>query len=196
MSDNTENLPSFQTRRKAPDLLPPTTAETFSKNTDDGSHLDAIRMPDLEDQGHDPDAPITLDEDGNPIDDAPPQQITQEAFWVVFQTAFNLPGQMVPMLAPMGITPEQEQPARAASDATYSLLEIYYPSALMPQSETLAHVLVAAPFFIAKVMVVREIIRASRAKPVPQPEEKRQDQPAKAPEKPANDWHLEGQASQ
>lgn len=197
----TENLPTFQTSRNKSN--PPSESETpttSSNSSDDGAHLDQIKMPDLEDEGPDPDAPIQIGEDGEPIDDAPPEQITREAFWVVFQTAFNLPGQILPDLRPMGIQPHEVGGAQAASDAVYSLLEIYYPSALMPQSETMAHLMVAAPFFIGKAMVVREIIRAKKAKPVQQeqPAPKPESKPAPEPDdmQPKGDsWHLPGQAA-
>lgn len=198
-----ENLPTFQTSRSK-SSPPPSESETpttSSNNSDDGAHLDQIKMPDLEDEGADPDAPIQIGEDGEPIDDAPPEQITREAFWVVFQTAFNLPGQILPDLRPMGIQPHEVGGAQAASDAVYSLLEIYYPSALMPQSETMAHLMIAAPFFIGKAMVVREIIRAKKAKPVkqeqeaqPKPEKRQPPEPDDMQQK-GGDWHLPGQAA-
>ena len=150
-------------------------------------------MPDLDDAGHDPDAPIAVDEEGQPLDDGPPEQITKEAFWVVFQTAFNMPGMILSDLKPMGIQPGEESGARAASDATYSLLEIYFPSALMPQSETLAHILIAGPFFVGKAMVVREIIRSMKAKPIPQgkPNPSKNEPAQDAPK--GDNWHLPGQ---
>lgn len=198
----TENLPTFQTSRNKnqPTEDASETPTTSSSSSDDGSHLDNLKMPDLENEGHDPDAPFVVGEDGEPVDDAPPEQITREAFWVVFQTAFNLPGQILPDLRPMGIAPAETDAAQAASDAVYSLLEIYYPSALMPQSETMAHLMVAAPFFIGKAMVVREIIRAKKAKPVQQepPAQKREAKPAAEPDDmqaKGDDWHLPGQAA-
>lgn len=200
MSDPHENLPTFQTSRSKSQSEPETSMTGTSSNpTDDGAHLDQMRVTDFEDEGHDPDAPVMLGEDGEPVDDAPPEQITKEAFWVVFQTAFNLPGQILPDLRPMGIQPHEVGGAQAASDAVYSLLEIYYPSALMPQSETMAHLMVAAPFFIGKAMVVREIIRAKKAKPVQQEQEAQSKPEKRQPPEPddmqqkGGDWHLPGQ---
>ena len=188
------NLPTFKSNRSDPKPL-----ETSSA-IDDGSHLDEIRMPDLENQTSDPDAPFEVGDDGVPIDAPPPEMVDKDAFWVVFQTAFNLPGQLMRDLKPLAIQDVETQGARAASDATHSLLEIYYPAALMPQSETLAHILVAAPFFIGKVLVVREILRAMKAKPVSQDKHSAQDKPsAQAKQKPAQtdaafeDWILPGQ---
>lgn len=138
---------------------------------DDGAHLDAIRAPDLDDDdGYDPDAPIHLDDDGVPLD-ATPEQISREAFYVVFATAFSIPGMVDADFRPVAIQSAEEPAARGAADAVYSLLEIYYPSALLPQSETLAHVLVAGPFLVGKAMIVREILKAKHARPVAPPEE-------------------------
>lgn len=193
----TKNLPTFQTTRNLPNMEEETrteTMETSSRDTaDDGSHLDDIRMPDVEDQGCDPDGPITVDEEGQPIDDGPPEQIGRDAFWVVFQTAFDMPGMMIRDLSAMGIQDDERQGARAASDATYALLEIYYPKALMPQSETIAHLMIAGPFFLGKAMVVREIFRAMRAKPVQQSNQGREDQQPQQTASRADDWYNQGQ---
>ncbi|MEM8578412.1 MAG: hypothetical protein AAGF60_11205 [Pseudomonadota bacterium] len=180
--------PQFKTTRKAnPPETPiqdqPETTTTTS-GADDGSHLEDLRVPDIEGEAVDPDAPFRVDEDGNPdLPPAAPEQIDREAFWIVFQTAFNLPGQMAAHFKPVGIQDDEKAGARAASDAVYALLEIYYPAALMPQSETLAHLLVAGPFLIGKAMIVRNIIASERARPVreaPRPQSASTTPPADA----------------
>lgn len=152
-----EQTPEFQTSR--------TETTRSAPSPDDGSHLDAIQMPDLDSDYVDPDAPINLDDLDDPRLNPEPEQITRDAFWLVFKTAFDLPGQMMRDFKPLGIAPDEEAGARAASDSVYALLEIYYPAALMPQSETLAHLFVAGPFIAGKVMVVRQIMMARRAPP-------------------------------
>ncbi len=127
-----------------------------------------IQMPDIDADYHDPDAPFEVGEDGAPVG-LEPERIDREAFWVVFETAFSVPGMMMEELKPLAIKSDEKTAARAASDATYSLLEIYYPAALMPQSATLAHLMVAGPFFVGKALIVREILRARQAKQMPAP---------------------------
>jgi len=159
-------------------------------------------MPDIEGDFADSDAPQEVNEDGDLISDEidSPERIDRAAFWVVFETGFSMPGLFQPDLAPLAIQPDEKAPARAASDAVYELLLIYYPKALMPGSETLAHVLIAGPFIAAKLMLLRSIFahrRAERMRPV----NKRA-----APPIPANDdrlpdvvdphaWLNEGQAA-
>lgn len=201
--------PTFQTSRQSaqnppqeeltPQSEEQTSTTTSQADTDGGAHLDAFMVPDFENEDTDPDAPVAVGEDGLPeteIAEAGSDCIDKDAFFTVFQTAFNMPGMFVKELAPLGIQPEEQGNARAASDATYGLLEIYYPNALKPQSETLAHVLVAGPFFIAKAMVAREAFKAMRrpkqqpieAKAQPAPEAPPQA-PANSPDQPLNDWH-------
>lgn len=129
------------------------------------------------------DDPIGVGEDGNPLPErVEPEQISQEAFWIVFQTAFDMPAMVIsqfePMAAGVAIQQQERDVARACSDAIYALLEIYYPKALLPGSDTVAHVIAATPFLFAKVMIVREIFRARRARDVsPREPEKRKPEP-------------------
>lgn len=150
-----------------------TTPETFSTSSvehdDAAPDLDSFTVPPIDGDQADPDAPVDLGDDGEPVTSSGPEAVDKDQFWIVFQTAFGMPGMFLPDLRPMAIQPFEEAPARQASDATHSLLEIYYPSALMPQSETLAHLMAAMPFFLAKAMIVREIIRSRRARDVSQP---------------------------
>lgn len=159
-----------------------TDTETHTTSTaDDGSHLVSLRIPDDDDDGFDDDAPFQVGEDGEPLHSEPPalEQISMSAFWTVFQTAFNMPAMINRNFAPLGIQDSEKEGARAASDATYHLLEIYYPSALMPQSETLAHLMIAGPFFLGKAMIVREIIRAAQARNVTPRDKSTPEQPPK-----------------
>jgi hypothetical protein len=136
---------------------------------DQAAHLDEFRAPDLGADDPADDDVISADGDGEFEGEWPPNDgpeiMDREAFWVVFSTAFSLPGTLVTEFKPLAIAEGEQEQGRAAADAVYSLLEIYYPKALMPMGETMAHVLTAAPFFLAKAMVVRSILEARRNPP-------------------------------
>ncbi|QIE44464.1 hypothetical protein G5B38_02375 [Pseudohalocynthiibacter aestuariivivens] len=154
-------------------------------------------MPDIEGEFTDPDAPQEVNEEGELIgaELAEPERIDRAAFWVVFETGFSMPGMFQTDLAPLAIQPEEKPTARAASDAVYSLLEIYYPKALMPGSETLAHVMIAGPFIAAKLILLRTILahrRAERLRPVNRPAANDNRQPAADQQ---YDWLGQGQAA-
>lgn len=141
--------------------------------------MQSFVAPEL-DAGEDaPDQMRDVGEDGLPVD-AAPDRLDREAFWVVFSTAFNLPGMMMPLFAPVGIQDGEEPQARAASDAIYALLEIYYPRALLPGGDTLGHLLTAGPFVVGKVLVVRAIMREQAAR---RAEEARRVDPHRAPDR-------------
>ena len=135
---------------------------------DGASAIASLVVPDLDAGDIDPDAPQEVDADGQiiPSEEYEPDALDKDAFFMVFQTAFDMPAMFVEELAPLAIQENEQRPARAASDAVYSLLEIYYPAALVPNSPVLAHIMAAFPFFFAKAMIVRELIRAKRAKPI------------------------------
>lgn len=181
---------TFQTSRET------TTTETSTSTTatDDGAHLDSIGIDEIEDIDGGVDGVFTIDEDGQRVDpdpfDEPPQQIDKDTFFVVFSSAFNMPGAFVPDLAPLAIKDSETPAARAASDGCYCLLEIYYPKALMPGSETLAHLLAVIPFAMIKVQAMRMIIAARKAPPPKQPEpdvNKGQTKDAETPPVPAGE---------
>lgn len=184
--------PKFTSSRKSSSPPEPTTNQpetqaqigTSTTPTDDGSHLGSFVMQEIEaGGGGGEDDPIGVGEDGNPLPErVEPEQISQEAFWIVFQTAFDMPAMVIsqfePMAAGVAIQQRERDIARACSDAIYALLEIYYPKALLPGSDTVAHVIAATPFLFAKVMIVREIFRARRARDVsPRETEKRKPEP-------------------
>lgn len=138
---------------------------------EDGAHLDGFRMPEIDAGGDDLEAPQEVGPEGEVIG-ADPELMDHETFWQMFQLAFSLPGTFLPEFEPLGIQPHEVQPGRAASDACRDLLAIWYPQALKPGNETLGLILTAAPFLIAKVTVVRMILRnrAERARDVTPPE--------------------------
>lgn len=135
---------------------------------DDGpGHMEGFRAPDLETEGGGADDVVRVDEEtGEPVDalaEVPEvEQITKEAFFVAFRHSFGLPGMFMPMWKPLAVQPDEVEIARDASDAIYELLEIYFPSALMPQSENFMRITRAAPFILAKIMIVRMILEEHR----------------------------------
>ena len=98
-----------------------------------------------------------------------------------------------------GIQADERKKARAASDAFHRLLEIYYPSALTPNSETLALLFAAAPFIVGKVMVVKDLMRLqkmarieARQKPAqPRPDSEMKQPPAQPQE--LQEWKMPDQ---
>ena len=72
---------------------------------------------------------------------------------------------------PLAIAERGERGARKASDAMYRLLEIYYPAALTPGGETMANLLILAPFLIGKVRIAAAVIRDKRRPREEAPEE-------------------------
>lgn len=129
----------------------------------DGSHLDTFVIPENDDAFVDPDAPQALDEDGAPI--APeytPDRLDKAAFYITFRTIFQVPAMLDKDFAPLAIQNEEQDQGRAASDASYDLLEIWYPAALEPNSESIAHLMVVVPFLAGKVMMLRMILEQKR----------------------------------
>lgn len=195
------DLPEFKTTRQKDQ--PPQAADTTPSTSDGGAHLDTIRVEEIE-QDAEAMGFVHLDEDGNDIasDLGPvePERVSRDAFYVLFCTAFNLPGQIMPDFRPLGIQTDEVGGARAASDAMYSLFEIYYPAALLPGSETVAHLLTLGTFLVGKVLIMRAILAARNAPPVEQdPRQKRQEQatpppaPPQRPQQSPVDWMAQEQ---
>lgn len=131
----------------------------------DGSgHMTGFRAPELETEGGGADDVVQVDQEtGEPVDlVAEVEQISKAAFFVAFRHSFGLPGMFLPMWKPLAIQPDEVEIAQDASDAIYELLEIYFPAALAPQSETFMRISRAAPFILAKVMIVRMIFEERR----------------------------------
>ena len=131
-------------------------------------HLTGFRASELDTEGGGADDVVRVDaETGERIDpetgETALELISQDVFYeVVFKTGFAVPGMLVPDFAPVAVQPNEEDNARAASDATYRLLEIYYPKALMPGSDTLVDLLKVGSFVLAKAMLVRVILEERR----------------------------------
>ena len=175
-----ETLPTFTTTRSSTKTetesskTSKTTAETSGASTDSGAHLDTFVIPENDEDFVDPDAPQEIGQDGEPI--APefaPDRLDKAAFFITFKTIFQVPAMLDTDFAPLAIQREEMDQARAASDAAYDLLEIWYPAALEPNSESIAHLMIVVPFLAGKVMLLRMILEDKRNTidhvPTPQP---------------------------
>ena len=131
----------------------------------DGSHLSSFVIPENDDEFVDPDAPKAIGEDGQLVE-TEAVKLDQAAFYVTLKTLLSVPGMYDKDFLPVAVQSSEEDQARACSDAVYALLEIWYPAALQPNSETLGHLMVAVPFIAGKVMLVRTILITKRMKPV------------------------------
>jgi len=146
-----------------PPINPQPEAMTSSPEHD----LDSFRAGDLDPAGDDAGIILEADEAGEfnqAADEAGPEQLDKGAFWETWKIVWSLPASINPAFAPLAVQPENETGERAASDAIYRLLEIWYPSALMPQSETIGLALVAGPVLIGKAMIVREVLADRRVR--------------------------------
>lgn len=145
----------------------PENGNTGDFEADGSGHMMNWRAPELETEGGGADDVIPVDQEtGERVDQetgAPVvEQISKAAFFVAFRHSFGMPGMFVPMWKPLAIQPEEMEIAQDASDAIYELLEIYWPAALSPQSETFGRIARAAPFLLAKVMIVRMVLEDRR----------------------------------
>lgn len=149
---------------------------------DGPEHMMEFRAPEIEAEGGGVDDVVSVDpETGEiPAEVAPVELIGKAAFYTVFKTSFGIPGMFSPSWKPLAIQPDEVEIARDASDAIYELLEIYYPAALMPQSETFGRIARAFPFVMAKVMIVRAILHEHRLAKMEAVNERRGDR--RAPE--------------
>lgn len=121
-------------------------------------------IPEDDEGSVDPDAPQAVDADGEviPPDDYTPERLDRAAFYTTLKTLLSMPGMYDADFRPLAVQSSEDDQARAASDAIYSLLEIWYPSALQPNSETIGHLLVAVPFIAGKVMIIRTVLAEKR----------------------------------
>lgn len=141
-----------------------TEAVTDGASTADGAHLDGFVIPENDEASLDPDAPQQVDAEGEIVepDDMTPARLDQAAFYTTIKTLLSVPAMYDADFAPVAVQSQEEDQARAASDAIYALLEIWYPSALQPNGDTIGHLLVAVPFIAGKVMIVRSIMSQKR----------------------------------
>lgn len=141
----------------------------MTSTTDEGlAALESMAMPDIGPGETDADGPQQIDEDGNPVFEPErfePDKLTKDAFWAAFKAAFQLgsamfPGGPIPQLA---IQPDEQEHARAASDATYDILDAYAPFFLDSGRDQLMLFMTAGSFFFLKAKVVQMAILERRA---------------------------------
>lgn len=136
------------------------------------AHLANLQFRDLDEDDADPDAPIDLTAEPAEEELEPAEElIGRDEFFEVFKIAFAAPGMVDADFEPLAIAEREERGARKASDAMYRLLEIYYPAALTPGGETMANLLILAPFLIGKVRIAAAVIRDKRRPREEAPEE-------------------------
>lgn len=167
-----ETLPTFKTTQSSKTTKTETESSKMSEATEtggastvdvDGSHLDTFIIPENDEAYVDPDAPQALDDDGEPIaPDYTPERLDKAAFYITFKIIFQVPAMLDKDFAPLTIQSDENDQARAASDATYDLLEIWYPAALEPNSDTIAHLLIVVPFLAGKVILLKNILEDKR----------------------------------
>jgi hypothetical protein len=131
--------------------------------------LSNMVIPSVETEEHDPDAPRSRDEAGGVASDAgeaePPKQdrMTKQTFRLGFKGAFKI-ASVVPAIgvAELAVQPDEEEHANVAADATFDLLELYFPSFFDEEREVLGLLIAAGSFFIMKGMVVAAVIKARK----------------------------------
>ncbi len=139
-----------------------------STNDEGLAALESMAMPDITPGDADADGPQQIGEDGNPVfepESFEPEKLTKDAFWAAFKAAFQLgsvmfPGGPLPQLA---IQPHEQDHARAASDATYDLLDAYAPFFLDSGRDQLMLFMTAGSFFFLKAKVVQMAVLERRA---------------------------------
>lgn len=178
----------------------------MSSSADTGAHLDDLIVAELPPIEGEPEAVIPREEyearqaqEAAELEAETAAELEAEAaaarlsiddFWTVFRSAWSVPQGFDPAFAPLAVQPHEEEAARAASDAVYELIAIYYPSLLTPNTRTGALLLAMAPFMIAKVATVRAIMAEKRAKPVgPPPQFQRAQDTASAESPPPPSHH-------
>jgi hypothetical protein len=133
----------------------------------DGSFLNGAVFAEPDAGDADPDAPQELDENGLIIlaDEAEPepQRLDRAAFYTTVKALLGMPAFYDPDFARLAVQREEEDQARASSDACFELVELWFPAMLEQNNATLGHLLVAVPFLAAKVMIVRDIMRNKKA---------------------------------
>ena len=129
----------------------------------EGAHLGDFRVADDEiDQGET--EFLEVGDDGEPVAEIlEPEQMSRDAFHMVFEKAFSLPGLFIPKWQPLAIQDHEKDAAREASGAIYEILEIWFPSFLVPGGDMLGRFLCILPLAMAKVAVVAAIQKEARA---------------------------------
>jgi hypothetical protein len=184
---------TFTSSRKKPETAPdpvqdqaPETAPETSPTIDAGmAALSGVTYDDFKNEEPDEDAPKVIGAEPEPDALPEPEEMTKDAFWQMFKTAFKvasvLPFVGIPELA---IASDEVEHGRVASDAIYDLLKMYVPSFFKRDSEVIALVFAAGSFLIMKAMIVSAVIKARQAQAIADQNAQRQQRnnPQPAPQ--------------
>jgi hypothetical protein len=193
----------FTSSRKKPDPVTETapdpvteTAPETSPTIDAGmAALSGVSYDDFADDEPDEDAPKVIGAEPEPEVLPDPEEMTKDAFWQMFKTAFKvasvLPFVGIPELA---IAPDEVEHGRVASDAIYDLLKMYVPSFFKRDSEVIALVFAAGSFLIMKAMIVSAVIKARQAQAIADQNAQRQQRNNPQPAPQAQTAAPQGQA--
>jgi hypothetical protein len=194
---------TFTSSRKKPETTAdpvqdqaPETAPQVVKTIDDGMiALSAVSYDDFADEDEDEDAPKVIGAEPVPEAKPEPEEMTKEAFWQMFKTAFKvasvLPFVGIPELA---IAPDEVEHGRVGSDASYDLLKMYMPSFFKRDSEVIALLFAAGSFLIMKGMIVAAVIKARQAQAIADQNAQRQQRNNPQPAPQAQTAAPQGQA--
>lgn len=131
------------------------------RGADDASILDGVH---IQEPGEDGGAEfVSTGDDALPA--AGDVAMDKDAFWIVFETAFSLPGMVDQHFGPLAISGDRQGQGRQASDALHNLLSVYYPKALMPMSDTFANLAAVGLFGFGQAQIFKAcLIERNRAK--------------------------------
>ena len=143
------------------------TTGSLAEHAETGEHMAEFLAADLGEHEAPPDDVRPANDPGPPDDDQGDEgqgghRLSTDDFWMAFQAGFAIPQGFDRDFAPLAIQEEEAPEARAASDATYQLLDIYFPGALTTQNQTLMLLAAIVPFGFAKVQTVRAILHHKR----------------------------------
>lgn len=111
--------------------------------------------------------------------------VGRENFYLMLNSAFALPGQIIPDLKPLAIQPDEEKIARDASDGIYNIVQIWCPAVLVVNNPTIANLFAAAPFIVGKVAIMMEIMSAVQTEKDADEAHQKRQQPQQQPQAPA-----------
>jgi competence protein ComGC len=183
----------FTSSRKKPETATdpvqdqaPETAPETSPTVDAGmAALGGITYPDVESEVDDDDAPQVVGAEPKPDAEPAPERMTKAAFRVVFKTVFKvvsvLPMVNIPELA---VQADEVEHADTAADASFDIIETYFPSFFDHDHGMFAKVATVASFAIMKGMIVSAVLKARQAQAIADQNAQRQQRnnPQPAPQ--------------
>ena len=130
--------------------------------SDDGAHLDGFRMNDADADADDADF-LDVDDNGAAIAlSAETGKMSRAAFSAMWQTAWNIPGMMLPEYKPLSITDEKSEACDEAAAAIYDLAEMHFPWLIEEKNSTIGSIARAFPFILMQAGAFRAIMAQKR----------------------------------